>query len=103
MEMGPNDAKCVVWAFRKFFYYLFRVLLLLTSVFRYSLYMGRQRLWKRAQTMHLASFGPFVSFLFHFFRVLLLLMNVLGTIYLQEGGDDENGPKRRQTRRLGHL
>ena len=50
-----------------------------------------------------ALFGPFVSFLFYFFHVLLLLMNVLGTIYLREGGDDENGPKRRQTRRLGHL
>ena len=103
METGPNDAKCVGWAFRKFFLYLFRVLLLLTSVFRYSLYMGRQRLWKRAQTTPNASFGPFVSFLFYFFRVLVLLMNVLGTIYLREGGDDENGPKRHQMRRLGHL
>ena len=44
------------------------------------------RLRKRAQTTHLALFGPFVSFFFFkFFCVLLSLMTVLGTIYLQEG------------------
>jgi hypothetical protein len=53
---------------------------------------------KRAQMTQDASFGPFVSYIF---RVLLLLTTVLGTIYLREGRDHENGPKRYQTRRLG--
>jgi hypothetical protein len=62
MKTGPNDAKCVVWAIRKSFSYLFCVLFLLMTVFR----------------------------------------NYLSTGRLREGGDYENGPKRRQTRRLGH-
>ena len=40
---------------------------------------------------------------FSFLSCLLLLKTVLGSIYLREGRDHEKGPKRRQTRRLGHL
>ena len=41
METGPNDVKRVVWAICKFFYFLSRVLLLLTSVFRYYFIYGK--------------------------------------------------------------
>ena len=36
---GPNDARCVVWAIGKFFF--FRVLLILTTILRYSYFYER--------------------------------------------------------------
>ena len=48
--MGPNDAKRVVWAIQEFFIYLFHVLLLLTSVFRYYLSTGRLRYTETTKT-----------------------------------------------------
>jgi hypothetical protein len=42
------------------------------------------------------------KFFFPFFCILISLMTVFRYYYLREGGDHENGPKRRQTRRLGH-
>ena len=64
METGPNDVKCVVWAICKVFFFLFRVFLLLTNVFRYHLTMGRQRPRKWAETTPNASFRPFVSYIY---------------------------------------
>ena len=55
-ETGPNNAKCVIWAIRKLFYYSFRVLLLLTTVFRYYFIregLGKAMTTKRAQTRRL--------------------------------------------------
>ena len=75
MIMGPNDAKRVVWAIREFFLYLFHVLLLLTSVFRYYLSTGRLRDTETTKT------GPndasrvvwaIRRFFLSFFRVLLM-------------------------------
>ena len=44
-----------------------------------------------------------VSFFFPFFHALYLLTNyLLDEIPDKDGGDEGNGPKRRQTRRLGH-
>ena len=62
-----------------------------------------------AQTTRLASFGPFGEF--SFFPCFFLILNniysyygyIKGTEGLREGGDEENGPKRRESRRLGHL
>ena len=66
--------------------------------------------WKRAQMTHLASFGPLVSSFLSFFHVLLiliikfrLLLMFLTDGWLTDGRDDENGPKRRICRRLGHY
>ena len=62
-----------------------------------------------AQTMRVTSFGPFGKFFF-FFVFILILNNIFsyygyikGTEGLREGGDEENGPKRRESRRLGNL
>jgi hypothetical protein len=67
---------------------------------------------ERAQTTLDASFGPLVRIIFYFFLFLLLtivLLNVYRlyftkytTVREKEAGEDEEGPKRRWTRRLGH-
>ena len=68
---------------------------------------GQQRR-KPAQTTPDASFGPLVSFIYLFFVFLILtevfiayLVNNDG-IRDREDRDDENEPKRRVWRRLGH-
>ena len=61
-----------------------------------------------AQTTRVASFGHSVSFFF--LSVFFLLLNniysnydyIIATEGLREGGDKENGPKRRVSRCLGH-
>ena len=65
--------------------------------------------WKQAQTMQDMSFGPLVSFLFYFFHEFLLLTTVCryyscfsSMRWVRESGADENGPKWRKTRHLGH-
>ena len=65
---------------------------------------------KWAQTTHLVSFGPLVSSFLSFFHVLLiliikfrLLLMFLTDRWLTDGRNDENGPKRRICRRLGHY
>jgi hypothetical protein len=53
----------------------------------------------------LSKTGPFVGFFFISFVFFLLLMTVryyISTGRFREGGDDENGPKRRVLRHLGH-
>ena len=62
-----------------------------------------------AQTTRVASFGPLGEFFF-FLRVFFLSLNNIYSNYdyikategLREGGDEENGPTRRESRRLGH-
>ena len=66
MKMGPNGVFGVVSPIHKLYIYLFRILFLLTSVFRHYVSTGRQRPWKQAQMTPNASFGPLVCFsLFH--------------------------------------
>ena len=76
------------------------------TVFRCYLSIGMlMRLRKRAQTTHLASFGPFVSFFkisFVFIVTNDCIRYYLSTGGLREGGGDKNGPKRCQMHRLGH-
>src|SRR6266446_5204716 len=76
MKTGPNDARRVVWAIRKLYIYIFRVLLLLTTVFRYYLSTGRRRPQKRAQTTPDVSFGPFVIFFFFFFFFFFFVLSL---------------------------
>jgi hypothetical protein len=68
---GPND----VWAISKFTFFLSYFFLTNKCFITHRIYKirgegrgGRQRRQKRAQTTHLASFGPLVS-LFFFFRI----------------------------------
>ena len=65
---------------------------------------GRRRRGER-----IASFGPFGEFFFFPSCFFLSLNNIysnydyiIATEGLREGGDEENGPKRRESRRLGH-
>ena len=74
----------------------------------YGWAQGSRRRGERAQTTRFASFGPLVR-LFFFFMFFLLLNDIYSyydytkaTEGLREGGDEENGPKRRDSRRLGH-
>ena len=63
----------------------------------------------KAQTTYLVSFGPF-STCFLFFMCFFLILIDISSLYLcfkgtrrvTVGSDDENGPKWRQTCRLGH-
>ena len=55
------------------------------------------------------SFGPLVSVFFFSFLIFLILtikkgyyMSFKGSERVMGAGDDENGPKRRFVRRLGH-
>ena len=67
---GPNDAKHVVWAISKSFFFSIRVLLILTNIYRflsYEMAWGKQRWRERAQTMRIASFGPLVCSFFLLF------------------------------------
>ena len=62
-----------------------------------------------AQTMRVALFGPFGVFFF-FSSCFFFILNNIYSYYgynkamegLREGGGDENRPKRRDTRHLGH-
>jgi hypothetical protein len=69
-----NGPKRCVWRRLglSYVFFLFRVLLLLTTVFRYYLSTERRRPRKRAQTTPDASFGPFVSFFFSFLSCFII-------------------------------
>ena len=70
---------------------------------------GRRRRGERAQTTRIASFGPFGEFFLKFLSYFLYILTIIdsnGCYDCKEGPparrDEENGPKRRETRRLGH-
>ena len=64
---------------------------------------GGQGQRKRAQTTCLASLGPYVSTFLSFHRTFIYLcfIEYIDPIVEIRESDDENGPKRRRTRRLG--
>ena len=114
-KTGSNDARRVVWALGNFlFFRFFNILInvLLYKDWRLQIHdlqtQGSRRRRKRAQTMHEASFGPLVSSFFPFLFVLILTIKnrcyrcIKVTEWVIRAGDDENGPKRRTKRRLGH-
>ena len=98
-KTGPNDAKRVVWAIHRFFILCF---IFTNNCIQVLLIYGKADTTKTGPNDTFCVVWAIRNF-FSFLSCLLLLKTVLGSIYLREGRDHEKGPKRRQTRRLGHL
>ena len=62
---GPNDAWHIIWASSKFFSFLFLVSLILTTIYRWKMWPGKQQWQEQAQTMCHALFGLFISWFHH--------------------------------------
>ena len=111
MKTGPNDAQAITEFF--FFSFLFSYYLLL-QIGTTCVLKGRKGSWEPAMT----NTGPndalcvvwaISEFFFFFLSYFLILtityrsyMSFKGSERVMGAGDDENGPKRRFVRRLGH-